>query len=303
MAIDIGLCAQTACIWEATARKPGNVHPYRNFGDVTYLDFVLSAASIGPVLNNAFNRRVGETILECVRATQRVTRTNTNLGIILLLAPLAAVPANEEMRSGVARILDGLDVEDARLAYQAIRHARPGGLGAAAEQDVAAEPTISLREAMVLSADRDLIARQYANGYREVFDDAVAAMVDSLQRAGALEQAIIRTQLLLLSRHPDTLIARKLGPAEAEVASARAGRVLAGGWPEKESGRLEFERFDDWLRDECHARNPGTTADLITAALFVLLRDGRIGLPPQIPWTRDPASSPPLVPALPISDL
>src|SRR5690242_9458517 len=79
---DPGLCAQIACIWEATARKPGNVHRYRDFADTTYSDFLLSAAAIAPLMATACQRRVGATILEAVCATRNVTSTNTNLGIV-----------------------------------------------------------------------------------------------------------------------------------------------------------------------------------------------------------------------------
>src|SRR5262245_49313500 len=92
---DISLCAQLACLWEATARKAGNVHRFADFKDVSYLEFLASAAAIAPVLGNASQLGVGRTILECVRTTRRVTATNTNLGIILLLAPLAAVSEDE----------------------------------------------------------------------------------------------------------------------------------------------------------------------------------------------------------------
>src|SRR4051794_30607402 len=111
---DPGLCAQVACTWEVTARKPGNVHRLRDFEDCTYLDFLLSAAALAPVLGEAGARGVGATVLEGVRATRRVVRSNTNLGMVLLLAPLAAVPDGEDLRAGVTRILAGAGVEDAR---------------------------------------------------------------------------------------------------------------------------------------------------------------------------------------------
>jgi triphosphoribosyl-dephospho-CoA synthase len=281
---DVGLCVQLACVWEATARKPGNVHRYRDFADVGYLDFVTSAAAIAPVLAAARGRRVGETVLACVRATRQVTATNTNLGIVLLLAPLAAVPPEEDLPSGVERVLAGLDVDDARLTYEAIRLAKPGGLGTAAEQDVAAEPTATLREVMALAAGRDLVARQYADGYREVFDDCVPALAGGVDRTGSLEGAIILGQLQVMARHPDTLIARKRGVAETAEANRRAARVLTAGWPGTESGRRELADLDAWLRAEGNARNPGTTADLLTAGLFVLLREGGLGLPSRVPW-------------------
>src|SRR5262249_36667272 len=132
----IGLYAQLACIWEATARKPGNVHRFCDFDDTTYLDFLMSAAAIIPVLETAGQRRVGETVLEGIRATRRVVASNTNLGILLLLAPLATVPEEKELRGGVRQVLDSLGVDDARAVYEAIRLAVPGGLGSAPEQNL-----------------------------------------------------------------------------------------------------------------------------------------------------------------------
>ncbi len=280
-----GLCAQLACIWEATARKPGNVHRFADFDDVTYLDFLASAAAIAQVLEAARGRRVGATVLEGVRATRRVTATNTNLGILLLLAPLAAVQEQEPLRSGVARILADLDVQDARDAYQAIRLALPGGLGRVDEQDVSGEPTQTLRQVMELAAGRDLVARQYANGFREVLDEGVPALRASLQAGAALEDAIIGCHLRLLADHPDSLIARKCGPATAEESARRARQVLDKGWPAREESRAALAELDAWLRADGHRRNPGTTADLVTACLFVALRDGTIPLPPPFPWS------------------
>jgi triphosphoribosyl-dephospho-CoA synthase len=281
---DVGLCAQVACIWEATARKPGNVHRFRDFDDATYVDFLLSAAALAPVLAAAPGRRVGATVLEGVRATRRVVRSNTNLGIVLLLAPLAAVPEGEDLRTGLERVLAGLDVEDTRQVYQAIRLAAPGGLGRVEEQDVHDEPTQPLREVMALAAGRDLVARQYADGFTEVFDDGVPALLTGLDRCGSLEGAIIWGHLRLLARHPDTLIARKRGPAEAAEAAARAGAVLAARWPHDRAGWAALDDLDAWLRAEGHRRNPGATADLVTACLFVLLREGTVPLPAPPPW-------------------
>ncbi len=284
---DVGLWGQVACIWEVTARKPGNVTPCHAFEDVTYLDFLLSAAAIAPVMATACQRKVGATVLQAVRATRQVTCTNTNLGIILLLAPLAAVPEGEELRSGVERILAGLDVEDARLVCEAIRLAAPGGLGRAAEQDVRDEPTLPLREVMALAAQRDLVARQYAGGFVEVFEDGVPALTAGLAQTGSLEMSILSTHLHLMAAHPDTLIARKRGAAEAEEAARRARQVLEQGWPREPAGGKALGELDAWLRAQGRGRNPGTTADLVTACLFVALRQAVLSLPPAHPWTTD----------------
>jgi triphosphoribosyl-dephospho-CoA synthase len=280
----IGLFAQLACVWEATARKPGNVHRFKDFEDCSYLDFVASAAALGPILAHAAEAPVGATVCEAVRCTRAVSATNTNLGMALLLAPLAKAARGDDLRAGLERVLAELDVNDAALVYDAIRQARPGGLGEAPEQDVRGQPTQTLREVMVLAADRDLVARQYANGFADVFDEGVPALTRGLERTGSLEGAIVYAHLHLMARHPDTLIARKGGRAEAEEAAARARRVLETGWPHGRAGWSALAELDAWLRAEGHRRNPGTTADLIAACLFVMLREGTIRLPLSVPW-------------------
>jgi triphosphoribosyl-dephospho-CoA synthase len=293
-----GLCAQAACILEATARKPGNVHRFLDFDDLGYLDFLLSAAAIAPVLESVSSecsphapregsvtrsvtpalKTVGATILECVQATRQVVKTNTNLGIVLLLAPLSAVPRQQELRSGVEAVLRGLTREDARLAYQAIRLAAPGGLGEVPEEDIRDEPMRTLREVMALAADRDLIARQYVDAFQDVLDDGVPALGQGAERHDCLETTIVHCHLTLMALHPDSLIARKCGLAEAEEASRRARAVLESGWPATAGGASALRELDRWLRQAGHRRNPGTTADLVTASLFVALRDGTITL-------------------------
>jgi triphosphoribosyl-dephospho-CoA synthase len=282
--ISAGVCAQAACVWEVTARKPGNVNRLHDFADATYADFVRSAEAIMPVFDLAERVKVGQTILAAIQATRAVTATNTNLGTVLLLAPLAASADDDNPQAAVSKVLGRLDCEDARLAYEAIRLAMPGGLGQAVKEDVHAEPTVTLREAMTLAADRDLIARQYANNFQEVFEDGLPALIAGLARTGTVEGAIVWCQLSLLSRHPDSLIARKRGLSVAEEASKHARGVLDAGWPESPPGREKLLGLDIWLREDGNARNPGTTADLVAASLFVALRQGTIGLPPQYPW-------------------
>lgn len=270
-----GQRAQIACILEATARKPGNVHRLADFpGDAHYLDFLLSAAAIAGPLDRAATIGVGASVLEAVEATRRVVATNTNLGMILLLAPLACVAEGVPIREGVAEVLRRTTVADAVAVYRAIRLARPGGLGRVDDQDVAAEPSVTLRDAMHMAADRDLVARQYANDYADLFDLALPALREA--RGEDLESAIVAAFLATLAARPDTLIARKRGMTVAEEASRRASEALATG---------DVAALDAWLRADGHARNPGATADLIAATLFVGLRDGTIALPlPRGGW-------------------
>jgi triphosphoribosyl-dephospho-CoA synthase len=284
-ALPIGLCAQVACVWEVTARKPGNVHRFQDFADAGYSDFVLSAAAVAPVMDRAQGRSVGPTVLACVEATRRLVRSNTNLGIILLLAPLAAVPPDVGLRAGLPGVLERLDIDDARAVYRAIRMAAPGGLGCVRDQDVADEPTRSLVQIMALAAERDLVARQYAGGFREVLETGVPALHDGLERCASVEGAIVFCHLRLMARFPDSLIARKCGAAEAAEAARRAEGVLRAGWPHTATGRSACADLDRWLRTEGHRRNPGTTADLVTASLFVALREGSMELPLRLPWS------------------
>jgi RimK family alpha-L-glutamate ligase len=268
--------ALLACLWEATARKAGNVHRTADFADVTYADFVTSAVLAAPELGRAADRPLGETVLAAVRATRAVVRTNTNLGIVLLLAPLAKVPAGVELRAGVADVLARTTVADSAAVFEAIRLANPGGLGKTKDQDVNDAPTRPLREVMALAADRDLVARQYATGFADVFDLGVPALVDGLARFGRVEPAVQHCQLAWLAAHPDSLIARKRGPDVAAEASRRARAVVAAGGVGTAAGRAAYDDFDGWLRADGHARNPGTTADLVTACLFAALRDGSL---------------------------
>ena len=164
----------------------------------------------------------------------------------------------------------------------AIRLANPGGLGDAPEQDVHSEPTVTLLEAMQLAADRDMVARQYANGFADVFDFGVPAFLDAFAKFGCVEAAIIDTQLRWLAAYPDSLIARKNGRAVAEDVQQRAADVLQRGGIETPEGRAAGVALDTHLRSNGNKLNPGTTADLITACLFVALRENKVT--PSVPF-------------------
>jgi triphosphoribosyl-dephospho-CoA synthase len=274
-----GRLSQIACILEVTARKPGNVHRGADLPDLRFVDFLLSAGAIVEPLDRAVVDGVGRSVYASIEATRRVVGTNTNLGIVLLLAPLAAAAEHDDLAQGVEAVLAATTVEDACQVYRAIRQARPGGLGEVAEQDVASEPTAALRSVMALAADRDLVARQYTSGFREVLHESLPELRSLLHAGRSLEIAIVGAYLGLLARHPDSLIARKHGMAQALEVSHRAAAVLDAGWPDREPARRLCGELDLWLRDPTRRFNPGTTADLVTAALYAALRDGTIQLP------------------------
>ncbi len=273
---EIAAAAQLACLLEVSAPKPGNVSPERHFHDTRYEDFLASAVAIGPALGAAGEHPLGATIRGAVEATSRWTGSNTNLGIVLLLAPLAraAALAGGTLRDRLATVLDETTVADAAETYAAIRRAQPGGLGAASAEDVAAEPTVSLREAMALAAERDAIAREYTNRFALTFEVGAPALAAGRRRGLAWSEATVECFLALLAAVPDTHIARKLGRAEAERVTGRAREVLAAGGTRTAEGRDALAALDAELRDPRNTRNPGTTADLTCAALFVVIIEG-----------------------------
>ncbi len=271
---DISTAVTLACLWEATAAKPGNIYRGADFEDASYADFLTSAAVIGPMIAKAREHGVGRAVLESIRAIHTAVGTNTYLGTVLLLAPLAAVPADVPLRTGLPQVLTNLTGHDTVHVYEAIRLAQPGGLGKVDEADVhaAAAPNITLVEAMQLAEDRDLVARQFTNNFEQVFwvADRIAA------HGSPLADAIVRAYLELLAEYPDTLISRKCGAEMSDEVSRYARRILTYTGEGYDGAVADF---DFWLRADGHRRNPGTSADLIAAGLFVLLREDRLQWP------------------------
>lgn len=273
---EIALRAQMAAVLEVSAPKPGNVSRYHDFGDTSFEDFLLSATVLGLALRDVESIGVGPLIERAVTETKRWVHTNTNLGIVLLFAPLACAAARSggSLRGRLARVLASLTVDDARTAYAAIRHAAPGGLGAVPEQDVNAEPTVTLREAMALAADHDAISREYVTDYATTFETTVPVLRRA-RRNASWPAAITETFLTLLAAQSDSLIARKAGIATARAVSREAATVLACGDPDSPERSTAIARLDQRLRSAGNSLNPGTTADLVAAAIFVrLLEDG-----------------------------
>ena len=248
--------------------------PTRSFRDARFDHFALSAQALGEAVAGAASGRVGRTVYEAVAATARVAPSNTNLGMALLFTPLAAAARARRrtaFRRRLATVLRGLSVDDARWAYRAIRLARPGGLGRSEKAPVAVRPSITLAEAMRLAAQRDTVAAEYARGFAVTFDLALARLRQALSRGLFLLDAIAQAHLELMARVPDTLIARKAGTVVAAAVAARARAVVRAGGVGTRKGLASARRLDRDLRRGGNRLNPGTSADLIAAALFVWL--------------------------------
>ena len=276
-AAHVAAAAQLACLLEVSAPKPGNVSPFAGFRDASYEDFLASAAAIGPALTAAGERPLGATIRAAVEATARWVPSNTNLGLVLLLAPLARAaltPGGASLRDRLAATLAATTVADARDTYAAIRLGAPGGLGRAPDQDVAGTPTATLRDVMAMAVERDAIAREYASDFRTTFELGAPALRAALADRLPWRDAVVEAYLTLLVAAPDTHIARKLGLPAAITVQRRGRSVLDAGGVRTAAGREAIAALDGELRDEANTLNPGATADLTGAAIYVVLLEG-----------------------------
>jgi triphosphoribosyl-dephospho-CoA synthase len=284
----ISWAAQMACLLEVSADKPGNVTRHNGFNDSCFEDFIISASAIGPAFRCASNASVGQTILRAIQDTRRFVGVNTNLGIVLMLAPLAKAvgfvksygPVKpDELRRALGAVLKELSVHDAVLAYEAIRLANPGGLGEVKQHDSKDKNvSISLYEAMELARTRDSLAKEYVTDFKITFEIGLPAFKEALGKGAKVSPAVVQTFLSILARVPDTLIARKKGMEKALDVSKKAGQILNKGGVFSPKGSDAISLFDAALRDEKHGLNPGTTADLVAAVLFVFLLEN--DLPP-----------------------
>jgi triphosphoribosyl-dephospho-CoA synthase len=236
---------------------------------MTACEFVRSAeAAAGPL--TAPGARVGERILDAVEATFAAVGSNTNLGILLLCAPLAATAELKpgDLRSGLAHVLDSLDVRDAELAFRAIVRAGPAGLGRTERHDVFAPATVTLKTAMAEAAQRDRIARQYLCTFEDVFERGEPVLAAALARSSDRPWATLAVYLEFLAAFADSHIVRKHGADTAEEVRRAArpfhGRMRAG----EDRGTLlpDLLKWDASLKQQ--GINPGTSADLTVATLF-----------------------------------
>ena len=268
-----GWCAAIASILEATARKPGNVSPRKSFEDLSYDELCNAAIAIAPILDKAATTPLGKTIRNAVTQSQIKTRSNANLGIIIAIVPLVAGSKSPNVflsADGADTAINKSDSQDALDIYAAIKQANTKSLGTRNKYDIQNAPPQSIREAMRHAATtepQDSIAALWGFGYQSLWDNAVSDLKNYETRAESWEQAIVNTALAQLARTPDSLITRRHGIQESLRVSSEAAALLA--LPEQDRFSA-IEAFDWRLRHPCRI-NPGTTADLVAAALYVHL--------------------------------
>jgi triphosphoribosyl-dephospho-CoA synthase len=262
-----------ACLNELNALKPGNVHRFADGHGMTLADFITSAeVSAAPLTTPGLG--LGERIFRAVEATHEAVGCNTNLGILLLCAPLVQCLLDEhqppgKLRDGIRHLLMSADVNDTVWLFRAIQLAAPGGLGQSEKHDVFQPSTTPLFEVMAHAAERDLIARQYATGFADLFDFALPRLYEFEQRWQNRAWATTGLYLGLLARFPDTHIQRKYGLGRATAVSRQAADLARefSQVEKPEHYQLRLLHADTEFKRE--GINPGTSADMTVATLFI----------------------------------
>lgn len=279
----LGQCASLAIELECTAIKLGNVHPYAAFLEMNHASFLSASRAIGNAIDQSMGDRgpsVGRLVHHSTSAMMQAAGCNTSLGTILLFAPLLVAAFREGHReidsSHVAKTLSEMSAADSKLVYESIALANPGGLGTSDRMDLSNTPPSCLLEAMSYASGVDDVALQYASGFELVFQMEERLVHYHRISGNSILDAIRDLQLELLATRKDSLIRRKGGDLLADEVRERASCLY----------RLRFENdpvwwdawneLDRWMRQQVDARgkriaNPGTTADLIAAALLVCI--------------------------------
>ena len=303
----ISNCLELAMLLEVSASKPGNVTPTASFEGTRIEHFLASAVAAESSFEEAARR--GITVSEnklnisevgigkIIKKSAVDINTwqkggNTLLGTVMLFVPVAVAagmtPTGENFSFDFSRLRKNLQLavesttaEDAVSLYEAIDVAKPSGLGDAPDLDVTdpasktrlIEDDVSLFEVFKLAAGYDDICSEWVRNYPITFDLAFPYLMAQLER-GDLNTAVVHTFLNILSEHPDTFIARKVGVKKARAVSLEAKEILALGGLETPEGKTSILKLDKRLRASGNSLNPGTTADLTAAALALCMLSG-----------------------------
>ena len=290
----IAKIAQISSVLEVSGYpKPGNVHRTRDFPDMVFEDFLISGIAIGDTIteaathaleiNNSISFKeanLGKYILQGVKETDKWVANNTNLGIIMLLTPIAmsaAISKNlDELKENINNLISFSTVIDAVALYEAISIADAGGMGEQTEFDVKSndskeeliEKNLNIFDVLNISSSWDSLAMELTNKMPVTFDIGYP-LFSKIRKESSINLATITTFLTILSKVPDTLISRKYGDEKANEVSSLAKDVLNS--KDFDDYLLEFNRklieFDDFLFE--NKLNPGTTADLTASSIMV----------------------------------
>jgi len=304
---EVGRCAGLAVLLEVSGSpKPGNVHRYADFSDTRFEHFLASGVVLVNIMGDAAlsgihialndiepkEAGIGRVIRDAVKEVREWQRGgNTSLGTIILLSPISVAAGMTyaigsfsipQMRDRLETLLEENKPEDTLHLYEAIAIAKPGGLGRVSKLDATEtssrreimEKGITLYDVFKISAERDSISKEWTTGFNISFETGLPEFEYIYEKTRDVNYATIHTFLRILSRYPDTLIARKRGIEEAEEITGRAREVLREGGCLTEEGQEELRRLDKELRDPQNELNPGTTADLTAASVMLALLKG-----------------------------
>jgi triphosphoribosyl-dephospho-CoA synthase len=272
-------CAVLAMLFElSSSPKPGNVDRCHDFSDIGFHHFLTSAVSSYPVFRKAAcgQGRPGSLILEGVQAWKDWNlSSNTHFGSLVLMIPiaLAASRPGGDLELELAGVLERTTVQDAidffeafELAGARVTEVEEFSLLDTGSENALRQSEKTLQELMKLSMGHDIVAREWATNYNRSFllADRLAEQTGKF----GLNDGIVRTFLAALAEVPDSLISAKFGLDKASLVSRQAAEALADPTLEK-ARQMDCDLLDQDI-------NPGSTADLIAASLFIsLLRDLR----------------------------
>lgn len=262
-----------ACDVELRAFKPGNVSIYADGHDMTVEDFRISAkVSAEPLCNR--NYSLGEKIYYAVKATREAVGCNTNLGIILLCAPLIEaaylIDVNVSLRQALYRVLINTTVSDADWTFKAIALASPAGLGDSERYDVHESATVTLTEAMAFASNKDRIALQYLTDYKDIFDFSCLTYYNAMNKWGIRDWAAVAVYTDLLRCFPDSHIVRKYGDQCSEMVAAKMA-LLHTELSNSKSPEMLMPLLHSIDRElKSRGVNPGTTADMTVATVLTV---------------------------------
>jgi triphosphoribosyl-dephospho-CoA synthase len=297
---------ELAILLEASAHKPGNVSLVTNFENTRFEHFLASAVAATPSFELAAERGndvatgkstltkigLGQLIRNCAAEVDAWQHGgNTLLGTIILLLPIAAAAGMtsvgkdfdiRRLREALKLVVESTTPADAVDLYEAIKIANPGGLGKAPDLDVndpgsearILRENVSLFQVFKIAEKYDTICSEWVNNYPVTFEMAYASLAQRLGNGTDMDEAIIHTFLEVLANVPDTFITRKVGLERSRKVSANARKVLDLGGMKTACGTKGLHRFDQQLRRSNNLLNPGTTADIIGAALSLCVLSG-----------------------------
>ncbi|MCW3129977.1 MAG: triphosphoribosyl-dephospho-CoA synthase [Methanophagales archaeon] len=279
----VARCAQLALLLEvSTYPKPGNVDRTHDFKDTRYEHFLASSVGVYPILREAAvgEKRVGELIRRgAEESVEWQSGGNTHFGVLLLLTPLAMAAGAcesyhaEEIKRKAEEVMLNTNEDDAIEIYRAFPKAKVKVRREVPELDVMDEKSLkvikekklSLYEILTISASYDLISRELVGGFEKTF--RYASLIKNFAAEKSINNAIAHAYLRFLSEEEDTFVKMKFGSEKSKYVLEKAKGIVRGGYELK-----EIEEFDEELIEE--GVNPGSTADVIAAALFIAILGG-----------------------------